>query len=721
MELACCGCGAGAFQATAAAALVRPDCGTRSSGRSSALPSRKAGAVPALQKVCVGGNQLLKGGFFQGAAAVKIGALKQNVGTRAAGHSSGGVVSVLSEERGMENMTSTALKEADVPLPDVIESGISSGKTLTAPTPKDFVSRYAEDEPRKGSDILVEALEREGVRTTFAYPGGASMEIHQALTRSNVIRNVLCRHEQGEIFAAEGYAKSSGRVGVCIATSGPGATNLVTGLADALLDSVPLVAITGQVPRRFIGTDAFQETPIVEVTRSITKHNYLVMTVDDIPRVIREAFFLAASGRPGPVLVDIPKDIQQQLAIPDWNQPMKLQSYLNRLPPPPQVSLMQQIIRLLSTAKKPVIYSGGGCLHASKELREFVELTGIPVTSTLMGLGTFPASDERYLSMLGMHGTVYANYAIDNSDMLLAFGVRFDDRVTGKLESFASRASIVHIDIDPAEIGKNKQPHISICADVQLALAGLNKLIKEGPATRPSFSAWRKELDGVKEKWPMKFPKLDSQVIVPQFAIQTLCELTGGNAIISTGVGQHQMWAAQWYEYEQPRRWLTSGGLGAMGFGLPAALGAAATNPDIPVVDIDGDGSFIMNIQELATIHVEKLPVKIMVLNNQHLGMVVQWEDRFYKANRAHTYLGDPEAEAEIYPDFCKIAEGCKVPSARVTRKEDLRDAIKKMLQTPGPYLLDVIVPHQEHVLPMIPGGASFKEIITEGDGRQIY
>ncbi|CAK9224730.1 unnamed protein product [Sphagnum jensenii] len=602
-----------------------------------------------------------------------------------------------------------------------ISSTFFSTASLTAPTPWSFQSRFGDDEPRKGSDILVEALEREGVRTLFAYPGGASMEIHQALTRSEVIRNVLCRHEQGEIFAAEGYAKASGRVGVCIATSGPGATNLVTGLADALLDSVPLVAITGQVPRRFIGTDAFQETPIVEVTRSITKHNYLVMNVDDIPRIIREAFFLAASGRPGPVLVDIPKDIQQQMAIPVWNQPMKLAAYLNRLPPAPKVSLMEQVLRLISRARKPVIYCGGGCLHASKELREFVELTGIPVTSTLMGLGTFPASDELYLQMLGMHGTVYANYAIDQSDCLLAFGVRFDDRVTGKLEAFASRANIVHIDIDPAEIGKNKQPHVSICADVQLALAGMIKLIKEGPNAVPDFSSWREELDEQKLKWPMTFPKSDNSVILPQLAIQTLCELTGGNAIISTGVGQHQMWAAQWYKYEQPRRWLTSGGLGTMGFGLPAALGAAATDPDLPVIDIDGDGSFIMNIQELATIHVEKLPVKIMVLNNQHLGMVVQWEDRFYKANRAHTYLGDPDDEAEIYPDFCKIAEGCKVPSARVTRKEDLREAIATMLATPGPYLLDVIVPHQEHVLPMIPGGASFKDIITEGDGRTIY
>ncbi|PSR89456.1 Acetolactate synthase, partial [Actinidia chinensis var. chinensis] len=303
-----------------------------------------------------------------------------------------------------------------------------------------FISRFAPDEPRKGSDVLVEALEREGVTEVFAYPGGASLEIHQALTRSAVVRNVLPRHEQGGVFAAEGYARASGRTGVCIATSGPGATNLVSGLADALLDSIPIVAITGQVPRRMIGTDAFQETPIVEVTRSITKHNYLVLDVEDIPRIVREAFFLASSGRPGPVLIDIPKDVQQQLVIPKWDQPMRLPGYLSRLPMPPQEAHLEQIVRLILEAKKPVLYVGGGCLNSSEELRRFVELTGIPVASTLMGLGSYPCSDELSLQMLGMHGTVYANYAVDRSDLLLAFGVRFDDRVTGKLEAFASRA-----------------------------------------------------------------------------------------------------------------------------------------------------------------------------------------------------------------------------------------------------------------------------------------
>ncbi|KAH7683221.1 Acetolactate synthase large subunit biosynthetic protein [Dioscorea alata] len=587
------------------------------------------------------------------------------------------------------------------------------------PTSPAIPHRFSPDEPRKGADILVEALELAGVTDVFAYPGGASMEIHQALTRSPIIRNHLLRHEQGESFAAEAYARATGRPGVCIATSGPGATNLVSALADALLDSVPVVAVTGQVPRRMIGTDAFQETPIVEVTRSITKHNYLVLDVDDIPRIIKEAFFLATSGRPGPVLVDIPKDIQQQLTVPDWSTPIRLPGYISRLPQAPERSHLEQIIRLVSESRRPVLYVGGGCVDASAELRRFVELTGIPVASTLMGLGVYSTDHELSLKMLGMHGTVYANYAVDRSDLLLAFGVRFDDRVTGKLEAFAKRAKIVHIDIDPAEIGKNKQPHVSICADIKVALEGLNAVLQDNDS-KFDFSEWREELNEKKKEFPLTY-KTFGDAIPPQYAIEVLNELTNGEAIISTGVGQHQMWAAQYYTYKRPRQWLTSAGLGAMGFGLPAAAGAAVGNPGVTVVDIDGDGSFLMNIQELAMIRIENLPVKIMVLNNQHLGMVVQWEDRFYKANRAHTYLGNPANETEIYPDFVQIAKGFNIPSARITKKEDVREAIRMMLETPGPFLLDVIVPHQEHVLPMIPSGGAFKDVIVDGDGRSSY
>nr|ACV84152.1 acetohydroxyacid synthase [Phaseolus vulgaris]AGZ15379.1 acetohydroxyacid synthase [Phaseolus vulgaris] len=600
-----------------------------------------------------------------------------------------------------------------------ISPAISDAAAAKSTAAEPFLSRFGLEEPRKGADILVEALERQGVTDVFAYPGGASMEIHQALTRSATIRNVLPRHEHGGVFAAEGYARSSGLPGVCIATSGPGATNLVSGLADALLDSVPLVAITGQVPRRMIGTDAFQETPIVEVTRSITKHNYLVLDVDDIPRIVNEAFFLATSGRPGPVLIDIPKDIQQQLAIPNWDQPIRLSGYMSRLPKSPNEKHLELIVRLLFEAKKPVLYVGGGCLNSSEELRRFVQLTGVPVASTLMGLGAYPIADENSLQMLGMHGTVYANYAVDRSDLLLAFGVRFDDRVTGKLEAFASRAKIVHIDIDSAEIGKNKQPHVSVCADIKLALKGINLVLESrGAKGKLDFRSWREELNEQKRKFPLSYKTFEEE-ISPQYAIQVLDELTNGEAIVSTGVGQHQMWAAQFYKYKRPRQWLTSGGLGAMGFGLPAAMGAAVANPGAIVVDIDGDGSFIMNVQELATIKVEKLPVKILLLHNQHLGMVVQWEDRFYKSNRGHTYLGDPSNESAIFPNFLKFADACGIPAARVAKKEDLKAAIQKMLDTPGPYLLDVIVPHQEHVLPMIPSNGTFQDVITEGDGRK--
>jgi len=597
---------------------------------------------------------------------------------------------------------------------------------------QEWVDRFG-NAPRKGSDMLVQALEREGVNTVFAYPGGASMEIHQALTRSGSIRNILCRHEQGEIFAAEGYAKVTGTVGVCIATSGPGATNLATGLADALLDSMPVVAITGQVPRRFIGSDAFQETPIVEVSRQITKHNYLVMDVNDIPRIVKEAFYLATTGRPGPVLIDIPKDVQQSLAVPDWDVPMFLSGYTRRLPQPPRRADVKKILRAIHEAKRPVLYCGGGVLDCSAELKHLAQRAGIPVAQTLMGLGAFPETDPLSLRMLGMHGTVYANYAVDQADLLLAFGVRFDDRVTGKLEAFASHARIVHVDIDPAEIHKNKSAHIPVCADAGETLKMLNFMLDSDPVNPDRFSQWRTEVEAEREKFPLSHPDRDD-VIIPQWAIKVLHEETKGDAIITTGVGQHQMWAAQWYPFDEPRRFVTSGGLGSMGFGLPSALGAACPfdgkdgRPKKVVVDIDGDGSFLMNVQELATVFVENLDVKVFILNNQHLGMVVQWEDRFYKANRAHTYLGKRDAAyhetgelEDIYPDFVKMADSFGVAAQRVIRPEELRPAIRKMLDTPGPYVLDVMVPHIEHVLPMIPGGASFKEIITEGDGTAEY
>jgi acetolactate synthase-1/2/3 large subunit len=558
----------------------------------------------------------------------------------------------------------------------------------------------------RGCDILVQSLVREGVDLVFGYPGGASMEIHQALTRSD-IRCVLCRHEQGEIFAAEGYAKASGKVGVCVATSGPGATNLVTGLADAKMDSVPVVAITGQVPTHLMGGDAFQETPIIEVTRQITKHNFLIDKIEDIPRVIKEAFYIASSGRPGPVLVDIPKDVQQGYAVPEFVDRVTIRSYN------PHVkatrSILTEIARMIRESKRPVVYAGGGIVTSggSEELRSFVEKTGIPVVSTLMGLGAYPETDPLSLQMVGMHGTVYANYAINHADLLLAMGVRFDDRVTGKLEEFCKHGKIVHIDIDPSELNKNKPAHLPVESDIKYALEELNGLVEAG-----DYTAWTNELDTWREKHPMTFKDLDDQIL-PQYAIRMLYEKTGGDAVVATGVGQHQMWAAQYYLFDEPRNWLTSGGLGAMGFGLPAALGAALARPDKLVVDIDGDGSFAMNVQELATLYAEEIPVKVLLLNNQHLGMVVQWEDILYESNRGHTFIGDPKGEG-IFPDYSQVAKGFRVAAEQVVKKEDLSAAMDRMLNTPGPYVLDVIVPYQEHVLPMIPSGKSFADIIVE-------
>lgn len=380
---------------------------------------------------------------------------------------------------------------------------------------------------------------------------------------------------QGEVFAAEGWGKCTGEVGVCIATSGPGATNLVTGLADALLDSVPMVAITGQVPRPMIGTDAFQETPIVEITRQITKHNYLVMDVADIARVVKEAFYLARTGRPGPVLIDVPKDVQQQMHVPDWDVPMAITGYMNRLPAPPIRETLAPVAAALRGCSKPIAYIGGGCLDAAAEVTQFLEQTGVPVVQTLMGLGSYSMTQPQSYGMLGMHGTVSANAAVDGADLLLAIGVRFDDRVTGKLDAFAARARIVHIDIDPAEIHKNKHAHVPVCADARSALTVLNAMLEDDPVDPAQFAEWRAYLDEQREAFPMRYPERDD-VIIPQWAIQQLWEETDGEAIITTGVGQHQMWAAQWYPFRHPRSWVSSGGLGSMGFGLPSALGAAA-------------------------------------------------------------------------------------------------------------------------------------------------
>lgn len=569
-----------------------------------------------------------------------------------------------------------------------------------------------------GADILVSCLERENVDVIFAYPGGASMPIHQALTRSKKIRVVLPRHEQGGVFAAEAYGRATGRAGVCMATSGPGATNLVTGLADAFMDSVPMVAITGQVPQEMIGRGAFQETDVFGMTLPIVKHSYLVWDIKDIPRIVKEAFYIAESGRPGPVLIDIPKNIQNELTQPVYPDTIELRGYK----PDKRADdvALNELLGLIENAERPMIYCGGGVItgEASADLREFAERTQIPVATTLMGIGCFPETHPLSLKWLGMHGTVYANNAVNEADLLIAIGVRFDDRVTGKVEKFCEHGTIVHIDIDNSELNKNKAVRLPILSDLKYALTRLNaSLAKSGhkPLSKgyTRYKDWYRQIDEWKAKFPLSY-KDTPDAIQPQYAIELLCELTKGEAIITTGVGQHQMWAGQFYTFKDPRTFLTSSGLGAMGYGYPAALGAKIAFPEKQVVDIDGDGSFLMNVQELATAHIEGIAAKVMILNNQHLGMVVQWEDRFYSSNRAHTFLGDPKDLKRVYPDYIEMCKGFGVKAERVTHKKDLRAAMQRMLDSKEAYLLDVTVPYTEHVLPMIPSGKTYKDIIVE-------
>ncbi len=586
-----------------------------------------------------------------------------------------------------------------------------------------LTKKKTKGEVTSGADILVQSLVNQGVDVLFAYPGGASMPLHQALTRfRDKLRTILPRHEQGGGFAAQGITRSTGKVGVCMATSGPGATNLVTAIADAKLDSIAMVAITAQVPVTSIGSDAFQETPIVEVCRGITKHHYLVTDVNDIARVVKEAFLVASTGRPGPVLIDIPKNVQLDSCVPDYDAELNLPGYSFESPlaRPEQI---KQIAAAIKLAKRPVIYAGGGIVlaEASEQLRELVRKTGIPITTTVMGLGAFPGTDPLSLDMLGMHGTVYANYAVDEADLLIALGVRFDDRVTGKVDTFCEHGKIIHVDIDASELNKNKQAHIPVCSDVKFVLDELNKIVKPPE----DISAWVEQCQRWKKEDPLKYDTGFSG-ITQQLAIHELWKLTADlDPVVAVGVGQHQMWAAQFYKFTKPRRWLSSSGLGTMGFGLPAAMGVQAAMKDRLVFDIEGDGSFQMNIQEMATCVCEKLPVKVLLLNNQHLGMVVQWEDRFMQGNRAHTYLGPidhPEATGqgdglgpkERYPNYVQIAEGYGWGAQYVKEKSDLLPALKKMIAHDGPFLLDVEVPYQEHVLPMIPGGHSVKDIIKE-------
>jgi acetolactate synthase-1/2/3 large subunit len=579
--------------------------------------------------------------------------------------------------------------------------------------------------PIKGADLLVKCMEAEGVEVIFAYPGGASMEIHQGLVKSNKIRTILPRHEQGCGFMAHGYARVTGKTGVCMATSGPGATNLVTCIADALMDSIPMVAITGQVKQEFIGKSAFQETDVFGMTLPIVKHSYLVLNIKDIPRIVKEAFHIANSGRPGPVVIDITKDVQQATlegeALKEaLEADMAIPGY--KCSPKADDEDLRQILAECANATRPVIYFGGGIIsgEAEQELREFAELTGFPVTSTLMGLGGFDENHPQSLRWFGMHGGVAGNWAVCESSLLLTFGARFDDRITGAIAKFAPEATVVHIDIDKSEHDKNKIVRYPIHSDIKYALGRLCELARETGFQKPEITEWQEKVFGWQNSYPFEFE--ESQHIQPQLAIRTLYEETNGEAIITTGVGQHQMWAAQFYKFHCTRSFISSLGLGTMGFGLPAALGAKVAAPERIVVDIDGDGSFMMNVQELATAIMEKIPVKVLLLNNQHLGMVVQWEDILYEGIRAQTILGNPdniggpENLEALYPDWPSICRGFGVQSKRVHKKEDLRDAIREMIAHDGPFVLDVVVPYTEHVMPFIPAGASAKDILIRSE-----
>ena len=556
----------------------------------------------------------------------------------------------------------------------------------------------------KGAEITIRTLERLGVELVFAYPGGSAIEFHQALADSP-IRVILPRHEQGGAFAACGYARATGRTGVCMATSGPGATNLLTGIADAYMDSVPLVIITGQVESKLIGRNAFQETDIIGMTRPIVKHSYLVMKPEELSQTVTDAFYLANSGRPGPVWIDIPKDVQQRrLEFRFCPEPSP---ELIRKPPAVTEQDCEAVLAAIARSRRPCIYAGGGVIAAgaAEELTRFAEGFNIPVATSLMGIGAFPEDHPLSLKWLGMHGSYYANYAANECDLLLAFGARFADRSTGSPDEFARPARIIHIDIDPSEINKNVRADLGVTADIREFLERLNRT----PRFR-EYAEWHGRIAGWKRAHPLAYRDEPGKV-QPQRVIETICRMAG-DAVIVPGVGQHQMWSAQFYTFTRPRQLLTSGGLGSMGFGLPAAMGAKLARPEATVINIDGDGSFQMNIQELGTIATEEIAVKMVILNNQHLGMVAQLEDRFYHSRRGNT---DLRVRGERpFPDFAGIARCYGISSREVYDPAELEDAIREMLETPGPFLLDCHTVYLDHVLPMIPGGKSYREIITE-------
>ncbi|MDC3412718.1 acetolactate synthase large subunit [Aquibacillus sp. 3ASR75-11] len=556
-------------------------------------------------------------------------------------------------------------------------------------------------QPKTGADLFVESLIKEGVDTLFGYPGGAVLPIYDALYKAQKsLNHVLSRHEQGSIHAAEGYARVSGKPGVVIATSGPGATNLVTGIADAMMDSLPLVIFTGQVARNVIGTDAFQEADVIGITTPITKHNYQVQSLSDLPKIIKEAFHIASTGRKGPVLVDIPKDISASLFEEVNDTDFHLPGYQPTTKPNPLQ--IKKLADALAKAKKPVLLAGAGVLHggASTELKTFIEKHSLPITTTLLGLGSYPGEAELSLGMAGMHGTYAANTALYECDLLINIGARFDDRLTGNLAHFAPWATVAHIDIDPAEIGKNIETHIPIVADSKEALKALLSNTEESP----DHQEWLTELKRFKQDYPLWYNNPKNE-ISPQWLIEAIHKVTKGDAIVTTDVGQHQMWAAQYYTFTKPDRWVTSGGLGTMGFGFPAAIGAQIAAPDETVVAIVGDGGFQMTLQELSILQEKGLPVKVIIVNNQALGMVRQWQESFYEKRYSESLL-------TTQPDFVKLAESYEIRGMKIDNQEDLIHALPEVFSYDGPVLLDCRVRKEENVYPMIAPGKGLNQMI---------
>jgi acetolactate synthase-1/2/3 large subunit len=553
-------------------------------------------------------------------------------------------------------------------------------------------------------DAVMECLKAEGVDVVFGLPGGANLPTYDAFVNGG-LRHILVRHEAGGGHAAEGYAKATGKVGVAFATSGPGATNLITPITDAMMDSVPVVFITGQVRTELLGTDGFQEADTIGITMPVVKHSFMITRPQEIPRAIHEAFHIARSGRPGPVLVDIPQDLSRAEIDYEPVTDIRLPGYQPRVEG--NQKQIRQAAKALAAAQRPVIYAGGGVVNAeaSAELTEFATSDRFPVTCTLMGLGAFPAPHPQWLGMLGMHGTRAANYAMDEADLICAVGARFDDRITGKLSEFAPRAKFIHIDVDPAEISKNVPAHIPIVGDAKYVLA---KLLIEYRAIGPDparLESWWSRIDGWKAKYPLAYEDSSDSEIKPQYMVQALYEATGGEAIVTSDVGQHQMWAAQYYDFPKPRRWINSGGLGTMGFGLPAAMGAAVGCPDQVVCCIAGDGSVQMNAQELATCAQEKIPIKVFIMNNGYLGMVRQWQELFWDGKYSHVETGE-------FPDFVKLAEAYGATGMRFEDKTTLVEDMKRAIATPGPVFVDVRVTREENTYPMIPAGQAAREMV---------